>query len=200
MTTPPDRAPARDRTREDLYHLIRNSREITRSQLAERSGMPRSTVNHAVGRLLADGRIVEVEVRAKGPGSGSGRPAVTLAPVPSRAPVGGIDFGHSHVTVAVADGLGRLLGEERLDLDVDLHAVEALEFAAAALGAARPSALGRQVRRRRGGDPRARGPHGDGALAHHLVELGRPGPGAGARSPARRARPCRERRRPRCLR
>ncbi len=134
MTSPSDRAPARDRTREDLYHLVRTSREITRSELAQLTGMPRSTVNHAVGRLLAEGRIVEVEVRAKGPGSGSGRPAVSLATVPSHAPVGGIDFGHSHVAVAVADGRGRLLGEERLELDVDLKAIEALEFAADALG------------------------------------------------------------------
>jgi predicted NBD/HSP70 family sugar kinase len=133
MTSLPESASARDRTRQDLYRLVRNSREITRSELAQITGMPRSTVNHAVGRLLAEGRVIEVEARAKGRGSGSGRPAGSLTAVSSSAPVGGIDFGHGHVAAAVADGLGNILGEVRLELDVDLQANEALEFATSAL-------------------------------------------------------------------
>ncbi|SDJ26927.1 Sugar kinase of the NBD/HSP70 family, may contain an N-terminal HTH domain [Frankineae bacterium MT45] len=128
-----DNVSPRDRTREDLYQLVRSGDEVTRAELAERTGLSRSTVNHCVGRLLAEGRIVEVETRTKGRGSGSGRPGVSLSAVASGAPVAGIDFGHSHVTVALADALGRELGEAHLLLDVDLNARDALEFAATSL-------------------------------------------------------------------
>ncbi|HEY8718346.1 ROK family transcriptional regulator [Pengzhenrongella sp.] len=133
MTTAADRPAPRDRTREELYLLIRSGREVTRSELARVTGMSRSTVNHAVGRLLTDGRVTEVETQAKGRGSGSGRPAISLAAVASGAPVAAIDFGHSHIRVAVADALGRPLGEERLAIDVDVHAAEAMRLAAGAL-------------------------------------------------------------------
>ncbi|SOD73589.1 predicted NBD/HSP70 family sugar kinase [Jatrophihabitans sp. GAS493] len=130
MTSATDNVSPRDRTREDLYQLVRNGNEVTRSELAQLAGLSRSTVNHAVGRLLAEGRIVEAEARTKGRGSGSGRPGVSLSAVASGAPVAGIDFGHSHVTVAVADRLGRELGRGHLVLDVDLNARDAMDFAA----------------------------------------------------------------------
>ncbi|GMA23646.1 transcriptional regulator [Luteimicrobium album] len=120
----------RERTREDLYWLIRTSEEVTRSALVEVTGLSRSTVNHAVSRLIADGLIQETEPSAKGPGSGSGRPATRLSAVAAGAHVAGIDFGHNHIYVAVADGLGRTVGEERIELDVDLQASEAMDTAA----------------------------------------------------------------------
>jgi len=119
----------RERTREDLYRLIRTSEEITRSDLVEATGLSRSTVNHAISRLLADGLITETEPRTKGPGSGSGRPATKLSAVAVGAHVAGIDFGHNHIYVAVADGLGRTVGEERIELDVDLQASDAMDVA-----------------------------------------------------------------------
>lgn len=124
----------RDRTRDDLYQLISSGGDITRPDLIELTGMSRSTINHAVGRLLADGRIVESEVEVKGRGSGSGRPATKLVAVASGAPVGGIDFGHNHIQVAVADSLGRPLGERSLEVDVDLRAQQAMKIAANLLG------------------------------------------------------------------
>ncbi|QIG41663.1 ROK family transcriptional regulator [Nocardioides anomalus] len=123
----------RDRTSEDLYHLVRTGQAATRSELAEMSGLSRSTVHSAVGRLLASGRLAEAEVVEKGPGSGSGRPAMRLTVEPSRSTVAGIDFGHNHVCVALADARGTELVERRVELDVDLHAQEALETASAML-------------------------------------------------------------------
>ena len=127
-----DRGSPRDRTREDLYHLIR-SREATRAELVELTGISRSTVNHAVGRLLADGRVTETDMESKGPGSGSGRPATRLRAVASGCPVAAMDFGHNHVHVAVSDQLGRILGERRVTIDVDLEATAALDLAAGLL-------------------------------------------------------------------
>jgi predicted NBD/HSP70 family sugar kinase len=129
MTVTYERGSPRDRTREDLYQLIRSRNEATRTELVELTGISRSTVNHAIGRLLAEGRVTETETRAKGPGSGSGRPATCLRAVASGLPVAAIDFGHNHIQVAIGDALGRSLGEERVRLDVDLRATEAINIA-----------------------------------------------------------------------
>lgn len=102
---------------------------MTRAQLVKLTGLPRSTVNHAVTRLLAEGRITEAEAEVKGPGSGSGRPAAMLRAAARQAPVAAIDFGHNHINVALADSLGRPLAEEHMVLDVDLRATEAIDLA-----------------------------------------------------------------------
>src|SRR6478672_11983746 len=66
----------RARTREELFTLLLERGEVTRSELAALTGMSRSTINQSLGRLVADGRIIEVANETKGPGSGRGRPGV----------------------------------------------------------------------------------------------------------------------------
>ncbi|MBD8059723.1 ROK family transcriptional regulator [Cellulomonas sp. JH27-2] len=129
MASIDERTAPRLRTREDLLQLIRANEDVTRAELVELTRMSRSTVNQAVGRLLADGRITESEARAQGRGSGSGRPATRLRAVADGAPVAGIDFGHNHVHVAVADALGKSIADERVSLDVDLRATDAMDVA-----------------------------------------------------------------------
>ena len=124
----------RARTGEVLYRLISEHGEMSRPDLAVATGMSRSTVNQAVSRLMRDGRIAEAQQRPKGPGSGSGRPATGLVAIRVIKPVGAIDFGHSHVQVAIADPAGVILGEARTELDVDLHATDALDAAARMIG------------------------------------------------------------------
>jgi predicted NBD/HSP70 family sugar kinase len=86
-------------------------------------------VAHAVAALLADGLITERE-----PGGGHarqrGRPAALLTPSRPPGHVVGIDFGHAHVGVAVADTAGAVLAEGRLGADVDHRADEALDASA----------------------------------------------------------------------
>ena len=123
----------REPTREVLYDLIHSREQVTRSDLVEATGMSRSAINHAVARLLSEGRVTEAEAESKGPGSGSGRPGALLRAVPGEGHVAGIDFGHDHVQVAVADALGSPLAERRTQLSVDLHANEAMDLAAATL-------------------------------------------------------------------
>lgn len=123
----------RDRTRVDVYGLIRSTPTITRRDLARLTGIPFSTVNHAVGQLIRDGRAVEVRLPRRGKGTGSGHPAVGLSAVPPAGMVAAIDFGHSHITVAVADGAGTLLAEESMRIDVDMASEAAIEFATNAL-------------------------------------------------------------------
>jgi predicted NBD/HSP70 family sugar kinase len=132
MTTAPT-VPARQRTRGEILGLIRSAGELTRGDLVELTGLARSTINHAVGQLLADGSVVETQAETKGPGSGSGRPGTKLRPAPTNRYVAGVDFGHCHIHTAVADGDGTLIAEARAELPVDLHAVEALDVAADAV-------------------------------------------------------------------
>ncbi|SDO61924.1 Sugar kinase of the NBD/HSP70 family, may contain an N-terminal HTH domain [Nakamurella panacisegetis] len=129
-----DSSSPRMRTREDLYQLIRSREQVTRAELVELTGMSRSTVNHAIGKLLTEGRVTETDMQTKGPGSGSGRPATGLKVVVSGAPVAAIDFGHNHIHVAIGDALGGLLAEQRARINVDLRANDAMDFAAELLG------------------------------------------------------------------
>jgi len=113
------------RTRQLLVSLIRETAPVTRSDLTRLSGLSRSAVAAAVQRLVDDGLVTEAASSSAGPG----RPASLLRP---RAPEGtlvGIDFGHNHVAVAIADPHGHVLAERREQLDVDAHATEALAAA-----------------------------------------------------------------------
>ncbi|MDP5316946.1 ROK family transcriptional regulator [Streptomyces poriferorum] len=136
---PGDSSP-RDRTREDVFRLIQSAGQATRARIIELSGLSRSTVNHAVSRLLADERVTETQAEGGGPGSGSGRPAAILRVVPRDAPVAAIDFGHNHINVALGDPLGRPIAEERVEIDVDLRATDAMDHAAGLLDGLRASA------------------------------------------------------------
>ena len=117
------------RTPAQLLAAIRDRGGVTRADLSRLTGLSRSTVAHAVAALLADGLIAERE-----PGGGSagqrGRPAALLTPSRPPGHVVGIDFGHAHVGVAIADTAGEVLAESRLGADVDHHAGEVLDTSA----------------------------------------------------------------------
>lgn len=124
-----ERFSVRNRTREDLFRIIATGSAPTRPELIAMTGMSRSTINNAISQLIADGRVTETTLETKGRGSGSGRPATRLTARASGRPVGGIDFGHTHIHVAVANSLGAILGEKRVQIDVDVHAAEAMDLA-----------------------------------------------------------------------
>lgn len=129
-----ERSSPRNRTREEIFRIIQGGGAVTRAQLVEATGLSRSTVNHAVSRLVADERVREEDPAAKGPGSGSGRPAGVLRCVPRGGSSVALDFGHTHVKVAVVDDTGHMVAQRRADLDVDLCAAEAMDAAADLLG------------------------------------------------------------------
>jgi predicted NBD/HSP70 family sugar kinase len=112
-----------------LLETIRDLGGVTRADLSRLTGLSRSAVAHAVAALLADGLIAERE-----PGGGHagqrGRPATLLTPSRPPGHVVGIDFGHAHVGVAIADTAGEVLAESRLGADVDHHADEVLDTSA----------------------------------------------------------------------
>jgi predicted NBD/HSP70 family sugar kinase len=117
----------RDRNRERVLGTLRERGRISQADIARITGLSRTTVHTLVSELKESGVLHEVEAGV--PDSRGGRPAVLLMLRNSSLAVVGIDFGHSHVGVAVADIGHNVLAERRCDLDVSHHAERALDTA-----------------------------------------------------------------------
>ena len=120
---------------------------ISRAEIARRTGLSRSTVSSLVADLQADGLVVEREEPGAAHGEQGGRPPILLSFDASAGAALGIDFGHGHVRVAVADLSSTILAERAVPIDIDHAAQEGLDVA---LGARR------RVARRGGRRPLAR--------------------------------------------
>ncbi len=97
----------------------------TQAELARLTGLAPATVSNIVRELTTSG-LLESE-----PGSGRRGSSVRLSAAAGL--VAGIDFGHSHVGVAVGDVAGRVLAEERARTTDDLGHDEALGLASSML-------------------------------------------------------------------
>ena len=118
----------RDRNRQRVVEILRMQGKISQADIARATGLSRTTVSSLIAELKEAGMVLDVEARP-GPARG-GRPGVQLVlSDPSRV-VAGIDFGHSHVGVAIADLAHNVLAERVSELDVNRQAVQALDRAA----------------------------------------------------------------------
>lgn len=118
----------RDRNRAQVVAVLRHAGTASRAEIARLTGLSRTTVSSLVGELEAAGLITQVESDAAS-GTGRGRPGVRLALQPAAGAALGIDFGHTHIRVAVADLSSRVLAERHRAVDVDHAADAALETA-----------------------------------------------------------------------
>jgi predicted NBD/HSP70 family sugar kinase len=121
---------------------LRRRGNASRGEIADATGLSRTTVTTLVADLQGRGLVIETGAAN---GGGRGRPPVQLRLDPSAGAAIGVDFGHSHVHVAVADLSASVLGERRVELDVDGAPAKALDVAAA---------LGHELVARAGLDPR----------------------------------------------
>ena len=128
----PNPSPRRLRTQQQLLRAIREHAGITRRELSRLTELSRSATAEGVQDLLARRLIAERHADAA---AGIGRPSALLFPDTPEALVGAVDFGHNHVSVAVADSGGRVLAEHRQPVDVDEQATSALDQAATLLTA-----------------------------------------------------------------
>ena len=122
----------RDRNRERVVGVLRERGRISQADIARVTGLSRTTVHTLVSELKVSGLVREIEVGVSD--VRGGRPAMQLTLRHSSVAVVGIDFGHSHVQVAVADIAHNVLAERRCDLDVNHHAREALDTSARMVG------------------------------------------------------------------
>lgn len=132
MTTTHTSSPRRRRSRQQLLEVIRREGGVTRNDLRLLTGLSRSAVAEAVQDLL-DERLVSEDLLAPGgKGAGRGRPSALLVATPSTGLVVGLDFGHEHIAVGVADTSGTVLAQQWLDVGVDEDPQRSLDAACGA--------------------------------------------------------------------
>jgi predicted NBD/HSP70 family sugar kinase len=118
----------RHRNRQRVITVLRTQGRISQADIARATGLSRTTISTVVGELKDLGLVSYVNGKESHPRGG--RPAVQLVLQNPEQVVVGIDFGHSHVAVALADLAHNVLAERRWDLDVNNRAVAALDTAA----------------------------------------------------------------------
>jgi predicted NBD/HSP70 family sugar kinase len=125
--------PLRRLNRGRVVDALRRHRSASRAELVAATGLSRTTVGGVVAELLARGLVIE-----DGPegATGRGRPPARLRLDPAAGAAVGIDFGHRHLRVAVADLSSRVSAERFVELDVDHHADDAMDAAVDLVGAA----------------------------------------------------------------
>jgi len=100
--------------RERLVDLLRARGPMTQAELARASGLSPATVSSITGELRENGWL---------------EPGRSLALSRSAGVAVGVDFGHTHVRVAVADLAHNVLAEAEEPVDVDQSAVDGIAVA-----------------------------------------------------------------------
>ncbi|MBZ4317899.1 ROK family transcriptional regulator [Streptomyces sp. SCA2-4] len=108
---------------ERVVRAVRRSGALTQAEIARSTGLSAATVSNIV-RELKDNGTVEVT-----PTSSGGRRARSVSLSGDAGIVVGVDFGHTHLRVAVGNLAHRVLAEEAEPLDVDASAAQGLERA-----------------------------------------------------------------------
>jgi predicted NBD/HSP70 family sugar kinase/DNA-binding MarR family transcriptional regulator len=118
----------RERNRIRLLQALRLAGGADRAELARLTGLSRATVSSLLGEALARGHVVESRP------DGTARPAL-LRLNPRAGIVAGVDLGHSHLRVVLADLGATVVAERCVALDVDAAPDAALAVAADLVGA-----------------------------------------------------------------
>jgi glucokinase-like ROK family protein len=114
-----------------VIDALRERGRASRAELARGTGLSRSTVSSIVADLIEDGLVSEqADATATAHGTHGGRPPVLLSLDKSAGLAVGIDFGHTHLRVAVSDLSHEVLSESGHELDVDHSAADGLDAAA----------------------------------------------------------------------
>ena len=121
---PGSQAALRNANQRRVLEMLKAAGELTQAQIARDTGLAPATVSNIVRDLTAAGVLDDS-------GAGQRRKAVRLAR--AAGIVVGIDFGHRHVTVAIADMAHQILGERRHTLGPSMSARDALKRASALL-------------------------------------------------------------------
>ncbi len=114
----------------DVFELLRDGTPRTRAQLADASGLARSTIAARIDVLMRLGLVAPYG----GGVSTGGRPPSLLAMNPRARVVAGVDIGASHATAGLADLAGTVLAERRADLDVATGPEHVLGWAEKVIG------------------------------------------------------------------
>jgi glucokinase-like ROK family protein len=120
----------RELNRRRVIDALRDRGRAGRAEIARATGLSRSTVSSIVSDLIESGLLTEhADETGVAHGEAGGRPPVLLSLNPAAGLAVGIDFGHTHLRVAVSDLSHEVLAEGRRELDVDHSAEEGLDAA-----------------------------------------------------------------------
>jgi predicted NBD/HSP70 family sugar kinase/biotin operon repressor len=117
----------RDRNRKRVTDALLTQGRLSQADIARSTGLSRTTVSTLITELKEAGLVQDVDAKSR-PARG-GRPGLELMLRDPGQVVVGIDFGHSHVGVAVADLAHNVLAERLQELDVNRQAKQALDTA-----------------------------------------------------------------------
>jgi len=120
----------RELNRGRVIDALRERGTASRAEIARATGLSRSTVSSIVTDLMEAGLVSEPgEATGVAFGAHGGRPPVLLSLDKSAGLALGVDFGHTHLRVAVSDLSHEILAEAGQELDVDHSAPEGLDAA-----------------------------------------------------------------------
>ncbi|MGK5732831.1 ROK family transcriptional regulator [Streptomyces sp. URMC 124] len=123
METPGSQSSLHRANLERVVRAVRRAGSLTQAEIARATGLSAATVSNIV-RELKDGGTVEVT-----PTSSGGRRARSVSLSGDAGVVVGVDFGHTHLRVAIGNLAQRVLAEDAEPLDVDASAAQGLERA-----------------------------------------------------------------------
>jgi predicted NBD/HSP70 family sugar kinase len=125
----------RELNRQRVVDAFRGHGALSRADVARFTGLSRSTVSSIVADLMEAGLVSEQQdATGVAHGDQGGRPPVLLSLDRSAGVAIGVDFGHTHLRVAVADLSHEVLAEAGRELDVDQSAEDGIDAAAALVG------------------------------------------------------------------
>jgi DNA-binding transcriptional ArsR family regulator len=120
----------RDANRRLVIEALSQRGVASRAEIARITGLSRSTVSSLVTDLQRAGLVTERPSDAPAEIGQVGRPPVLIALDRSAGAVVGVDFGHNHIAVAVADLSHTVLAEHWEQIDVDHNSIEGMDAAA----------------------------------------------------------------------
>ncbi|MFF2407064.1 ROK family protein [Streptomyces sp. NPDC058092] len=118
METPGSQTSLHRANLERVVRAVRMAGSLTQAEIARSTGLSAATVSNIV-RELKDGGTVEVT-----PTSAGGRRARSVSLSGDAGIVIGVDFGHTHLRVAIGNLAHQVLAEESEPMDVDASAAE----------------------------------------------------------------------------
>jgi predicted NBD/HSP70 family sugar kinase len=118
-----------------VLRALAEHRQISRSELVNRTGLARATVSSTVYELINTGLVHESSAAEVG-GTRAGRPAQVLSLAPDCAYALGLDIAHDHVRTVLTDVVGTILWDRTRPMAVDDDPERALDTAVQLIDAA----------------------------------------------------------------